>query len=373
VPGVFVSPPPGPTMAGISWGAVVMADVNADGHPDLAIAGFNAPNMIYLNNGTSNPFNAVSGIAIGTQDVGYVPAFGDVNGDGFVDMAVANTNHVPSRLYLTQGAPLTSGYSTVQIGTDVGYGQDVRIADVNGDGKPDLILTYIVASTVATDPTGIAIYLNNGTSDPFTNVTPLRLLVGQSVNAIAVADLNNDGKTDLVAVVSDQTVTQNNLYVFLNTGSPSQPFTNPQALQPDNDLGGGCLGVSVGDVNGDGLPDLLFSCLAPLANASPAPANPAVGAIYLNNGTANPFANVAPVDIPATTQSGYGRSVAVGTLVKNGAPNVLVVDEGPGLANSIPPRSIRTRSRRAIPRYLPSTSRSKSTYLPTTPPRRVRA
>jgi hypothetical protein len=67
VPGVFVSPPPGPTMAGISWGAAVLVDVYADGHPDLAIAGFNAPNMIYLNDGTSTPFNGVSGIAIGTK------------------------------------------------------------------------------------------------------------------------------------------------------------------------------------------------------------------------------------------------------------------------------------------------------------------
>jgi hypothetical protein len=337
VPGVFVSPPPGPTMAGISWGAVVMADVNADGHPDLSIAGFNAPNMIYLNNGTSNPFNGVSGIAIGTQDVAYVPAFGDVNGDGFVDMAVANTNHVASRLYLTHGAPLTSGsYTTVQIGTDLGYGQDIKIADVNGDGKPDLILTYIVASTSSTDPSGIAIYLNNGTSDPFGGVTPIRLLVGQTVNAIAVADLNNDGKPDLVAVVSNAPVTQNDLYVYLNTGSSSQPFTNSQTLQPDNDLGGGCLGVSVADVNGDSLPDLLFSCLAPAANTTPAPAHPAVGAIYLNNGTANPFASVAPIDIPAATQSGFGRSVAVGTLIKNGTPDVLIVDEGPGLANYYP-------------------------------------
>jgi hypothetical protein len=338
VPGVFVSPPPGANAAGISWGAAVIADVNADGHPDLAIAGFNAPNMIYLNNGTSNPFNGVSGIAIGTQDVGaYEPAFGDVNGDGFVDMVVANTNHIPSRLYLTNGAPLTSGnYSTIQIGTDVGYGQDVKIADVNGDGKPDLILTYVIAGAAPTDPSGIAIYLNNGTSNPFGNVTPVRLLVGQTVYAIAVTDLNNDGKPDLVAVVSNAPVTQNDLYVFLNTGSSSQPFTNSQALQSDNDLGGGCLGVSVADVNGDGLPDLLFSCLAPAANASPAPMNPAVGAIYLNNGTANPFANVAPIDIPATPQSGYGRTVAVGTLVKNGAPDVLVVDGGSGLGNYYP-------------------------------------
>jgi FG-GAP-like repeat len=213
VPGVFVSPPPGPTSPSISWGAPVVADVNADGHPDLAIAGFNAPNMVYLNNGTADPFNGVTGISVGTQDVaGDEPAFGDVNGDGFVDMAVANTNHVPSRLYLTKGAPLTSGnYSTIQIGTDLGYGQDARIADVNGDGKPDLILTYVVAGTTPTDPSGIAIYLNNGASNPFGNVTPLRLLVGQSIEAVAVADLNGDGKLDLVAVVSDATLTQSNL------------------------------------------------------------------------------------------------------------------------------------------------------------------
>ena len=327
VPGIFVSPPPGPNSPGTSWGAPVVADVNADGHPDIAIAGFNAPNMVYLNNGTADPFSGVSGIAIGTQDVAYVAALGDVNGDGFPDMAVANSNHVPSRLYLTNGAPLTSGnYSTIQIGTDLGYGQDVQIADVNGDGKPDLILTYIVAGTSTTDPSGIAIYLNNGTSNPFNNVTPLRILVGQSVEAIAVADLNGDGKPDLVAVVSNSGLTQNDLYVYLNTGSASAPFSNPQTLQPDSNLGGGCLSVSVGDVNGDGLPDLLFGCTPPPPNASPAPANPAVGAIYLNNGTANPFANVAPVDIPATSQSGYARGVAVGTLVKNGAPDVLIVD-----------------------------------------------
>src|SRR6202451_2047370 len=118
----------------------------------------------------------------------------------------------------TNGAPLTSGgYSTLQVGTDLGYGQAAVIADVNGDGKPDLILTYILAGA-PTDPSGIAIYLNNGTSNPFGNVTPIRLLVGQSVEAVAVADFNGDGKLDLVAAVS------------------------------------GCLSIGVADVHGEGLP-----------------------------------------------------------------------------------------------------------------------
>jgi uncharacterized protein (DUF2141 family) len=305
---------------------VTVADVNADGHPDLAIVGFNSPNLVYLNNGTADPFNGATGIPIGSQDTAYMVAVGDVNGDGFVDMAVANTNHIPSRLYLTNGAPLTSGsYSTIQVGTDLGYGQAAVIADVNGDGKPDLILTYTLAG-VPTDPSGIAIYLNNGTSNPFGNVTPIRLLVGQSVEAAAVADFNGDGKLDLVAAVSNMSLTQNDLYVFLNTGSSSAPFNGSETLQPDGNLGGGCISIGVADLNGDGLPDLLFGCTPPSPNATPAPANPAVGAIYLNNGTASPFAGVAPVDIPATPQSSFARGVEAGVLVKDHAPNVLIVD-----------------------------------------------
>ncbi len=336
VPGVFVVTP---SSNGVNtWGAVTLADVNGDGFPDLAIAGFNAPDLIYLNNGTAAPFNGATGTAIGTQDVAENVALGDVNGDGYPDMAVANTNHVASEIYLTNGAPLTSGnYTTVQVGTDLGYGQQALIADVNGDGKPDLILTYTLANS-PTDPSGIAIYLNNGTNSPFANVTPIRLLAGDSVESIAITDLRKNGSLDLVASVSNSSLTTagSALYVFLNTGSSSQPFSTPQTLQPDNDLGGGCLDVSTGDVNGDGLPDLLFACAAPTANTSPAPAHPAVGAIYLNNGTTNPFANVAPVDIPATSQSGYGRGVAVGTFVQGGTPDILVVDGNPGLAGYFP-------------------------------------
>ena len=328
VPGLFVSTPPAPGTTGVGWGGAVMADVNNDGHPDIAIAGFNTPNMIYLNDGTSNAFNGASGFAIGTQDTAYVPALGDVNGDGFVDMVVANTNHVPSRLYLTNGAPLTSGgYSTVQVGTDLGYGQNAVIADVNGDGKPDIILTYTVAETLATDPSGVVIYFNNGSSNPFANVTPVRLLVGQSISAIAVADLNGDGKADLIVSAANNANATSTLYVYLNTGSPSQPFDTPTTLQPDQNLGGPCVGITVGDVNGDGLPDLIFACEPPSPNASPTPNNPAEGAIYLNNGTASPFSQVAPVDIPATKESGFAYSTSLGQLVRNGPLDLLVADQ----------------------------------------------
>jgi len=86
-------------MPGYQLGCCVLVDVNADGHPDLAIAGFNAPNMIYLNNGTSTPSTRKRHASAPRRRL--CSSLCDVNGDGFVDMVVANTNHVPSRLYLT--------------------------------------------------------------------------------------------------------------------------------------------------------------------------------------------------------------------------------------------------------------------------------
>ena len=329
VSGAFVSPRPGPSDPFQTWGGAVVVDANADGRPDLSIAGFNSPNRIYLNNGTATPFNGATGITIGTAaDVGFLQAFGDVNGDGFPDMANANTNHAPSRLYLTQGAPLTSGtYTSLQIGTDLGYGRVTGIADVNGDGRLDVILGYEIGSLGSTDPTGLAIYLNNGTANPFGNVSPLRLLSDKAVLAMAFADLNHDGETDLVTSTSGQFGTTVGLSVFLNTGSSSQPFVSAEALEVSANVGEYCLAVSAADVDGDALPDLSFACAPPFgAPGSPRPDNAAVGSIYLNNGTAIPFANVAPVDIPAAESSGTGYGIAVGRLVANDVPHILIVD-----------------------------------------------
>jgi len=327
VAGKLAGPLPDPNVGFNSWGAAAIGDVNGDGHPDILVGGFNAPNYVYLNDGTATPFNSATPISIGTSDTSYLPALGDLNGDGFLDLAVANTNHIPIRVYLTQGAPLTSGhYTTAQVGTDTGYGEAVKIADVNGDGKPDLVLTYIVASTIPTDPSGIRIYLNNGTSDPFNGVTPVQLLPGESVSAIALADFDGDGRPDLAATTEITASSQPALYVLLNTGSASQPYAATQTLQPDLDLGGECYSVSVGDLDGDSRPDLVFGCQRPAFNASPAPTNPALGAIYLNNGTATPFANVAPVDIPAAQNNADGFSVAVAQFDASGRPSVLVAD-----------------------------------------------
>jgi hypothetical protein len=289
-----------------------VADINGDGRPDLVVSG----TQIFLNKGGPAPFNGVQGFRIGgIQGKGAV---GDVNGDGFADVAViaGGTN----TLYLTHGAPVTSGgYSTMQFASAAGYAQDIKIADVNGDGKPDLLLAN--AASDIDEPSGVFVYLNNGTSSPFGGA-PVQLLTGRDVFAITLVDVNQDGQLDLVAAGADRIVdTPQKLSVMLNTGSKTQPFGSPLALQPDGNVGIVCTGVSAADLNGNGLPDLLFACLSSGQSAATA-----AGVIYLNNGTSKPFAGAVPIDIPGT--GGYGgpggTAVAAGPFAKGGSANVLI-------------------------------------------------
>jgi hypothetical protein len=286
-----------------------VADINGDGRPDLVVGG----TQVFLNKGGAAPFDGVKGFRFG--GVQGRAAVGDVNGDGFADVAVIASG--TTTLYLTHAAPLTSGgYSTVQIGSADTDPSDIKIADVNGDGKPDLLVAYSASNI--DEPSGVFVYLNNGTSVPFSGA-PVKLLAGQDVFAITLADLNQDGRPDLVAAGGKRILeTTQNLSVTLNTGSKTQPFGNPLTLQPDGNVGTVCTGVSAADLNGDGLPDLLFAC--PSSSQSAATA---AGVIYLNNGTSRPFAGAIPIDIPGSN----GYAVAAGPFVKNGVTNVLIGTE----------------------------------------------
>ena len=294
--------------------SVAVADMNGDGHPDIMAGGFGTPTKIYLNNGSKDPFNGVSGSDLGTgvSDDTTNLAIGDVNGDGFPDVVTANTNQEISKLYLNNGTSNPfSGVTPLDIGSDMAYGESVAIADVNGDGKPDVVIGDEIL--IGSNTSAVRIYLNNGTSNPFGGVTPIRLLQNKVGLAVAIADLNGDGRKDLV-IASDQ-ISGN--FVFLNTGSGTQPFSSPASFVQDPHFDEACLGIAIADMNGDGLPDLAFGCGA---NTSSSP----LGAVYLNNGAAEPFAGVKPTEIPNGVGGDFSRSAVVSDLTNNGSVDLLL-------------------------------------------------
>jgi hypothetical protein len=140
-------------------------------------------------------------VAYGTGGYGAGSiAIADVNGDGKPDLVVANGCANPCVADGSVGVLLGNGDGTFQTAVTYGSGgvgpSSIAIGDVNGDGKPDLVVANSCAdSTCATDGS-VAVLLGNGDGTFQAAVTYDS--GGMQTDSVAVADMNGDGKPDLV-------------------------------------------------------------------------------------------------------------------------------------------------------------------------------
>ena len=242
-------------VGGNPW-TVVAADVNGDGKVDLISANHNDNTLSVLTNNGSGGFVLASTLGVGGRPVGLVAA--DVNGDGKVDLISVNSGDNTLSVLTNNGSGGFVLASTPGVG---GNPSGIVAADVNGDGKVDLIcpnfgggggntlsvLTnngsggFVLASSpsiggaaysiVAADVNGdgkvdlISANYNNNTLSVLTNdgsggfVLAASPAVGSSPSCVVAADVNGDGKMDLISVNSGD----NTLSVLINT----TPFTPP--------------------------------------------------------------------------------------------------------------------------------------------------
>jgi hypothetical protein len=239
--GTFGSP--ATYMAGSAPVAVAVADFDGDGKPDLAVSNYGGTTVSILLNTGSGTFGAPRNFGAGPQP--WPMALGDLNGDGKPDLAVINSSGV-SVLMNASGDAGSPAFAP-QVLYPVGYlPAAVAIGDLNGDGKPDLVAG--TAFLTKTDPTaGAASVLLNTGSGVF--APAVNYPVGTYVEAVAAADLNGDGKLDLA--VSSYGVA--NIAVLLNADGGTF------APQVDYLTVGNPYCVVAADLNGDGTPDLAFA------------------------------------------------------------------------------------------------------------------
>lgn len=220
--------------------SLVVTDVNSDGRPDVLVANqcFSFANCttsgvgVLLGNGDGTFKPAVSYAA--GKGTGSSVAVADLNGDGKADLVV--TTWSPGSV----GVLLGNGDGTFQpvVTYPAGGPQASTIVDVNGDGKPDILVA---------DGAGAGVLLGNGdgTFQPEVTYTS----GGATPTSIAAADLNDDGKQDLVVMNFDS----GNVGVLLGNGDgtfqPAQTYSGAD--------GAGTPSVAVADVNGDGKLDLV--------------------------------------------------------------------------------------------------------------------
>jgi hypothetical protein len=213
--------------------SIAIADLNGDGKPDLAVS--ESHDVAIMSNNGDGSLAAPVRFATGLYPT---IAVGDVNGDGKADIVVANRAYPDGHggeangdvaVFMNMG-----GGSFVANNYAAGTSPTaVAIADLNGDGKPDLAVP---------SGTAVSVLLNNGDG---TFAPAASFGIGTSPYSVAVADLNGDGKPDL-AVANGSAYGAS---VLMNIGGG----TFAAAVDYVTDYGA----VLVGDLNGDGKPDLV--------------------------------------------------------------------------------------------------------------------
>lgn len=178
---------------------------------------------------------------------------GDMNGDGFIDIVLPpqrGPEGVPY-IFLGDGKGGWRGWDATSFPRTTNYGS-VSVADLNGDGHLDI--------AHAVHLRGPVVYLGDGKGN-FTDASE-GLSADFATRMLRIADLDRDSDLDLV-VISEGPVQGGGtgaggvkMKVFLNDGSGSK-WTLVDVNEPDLTLGGDWL--ALGDLNGDGLPDIVSS------------------------------------------------------------------------------------------------------------------
>ncbi len=233
--------------------SIASGDVNNDGLPDLLITGPGQENSrIYLNaaNGTFTPGTTV--IENGPYNLEMAGLLADVNGDGCVDAVVADLN---GAVWIVPG-DCKGNFSTA---TSVPMGDSnsaVVLADMNGDGHLDIVTTAIpLVPPFGDDVAGNTLSVAFG--DGQGNFASGRNYVGTGYSySLSIADFNGDGKPDVVSA-SPNTDTAT---VYLNDGSGGFGFPQGEwiGLPGQSIINAPVSAISFADLNGDGKPDVIL-------------------------------------------------------------------------------------------------------------------
>ena len=226
---------------------VAIGDMNHDGLPDLVSADFGVSLFVQ-----TSPGKFAAPISLYSGGANWV-AVGDLNGDGNEDIAL--TDAIGVKVLLHTGAASATTYAvpvsvfTQSANAYVNGANLIAIADVNGDGANDLVITD-PGPTGGMAPT-VNILLQNPAS-PGTFLAPVSYPIATQdlSQSIVLKDVDGDGRLDIV-IGGMQTVT-----VLLQNHAPAMPGTFAAATIY---TAPGANEIAVADVNGDGKPDVIVS------------------------------------------------------------------------------------------------------------------
>jgi uncharacterized protein (TIGR03437 family) len=226
--------------SGVSPNGVTTADVNGDGFPDLVVSNRDSKSLTVLRNDGKGGFAALSAVPI-NDGLPITSVAADLNRDGKTDLLVTTTTGLVVLLGNQDGTFRNAP-------TRLGSVTSVRVADLNGDGIPDLAATFLVRLPILPTSASFGMFLGNGdgTFQAAASFLPLEFTPWA---ALTITDFNGDRIPDVGIAVGHR------LTVLTNDGGAK--FT--QWLLPGDAPWNFAPEIEATDVNGDGVLDIVVA------------------------------------------------------------------------------------------------------------------